>query len=106
MPKLKVKEVAAEQGKRLSALQVDTRLPMATMRRYWYGTKDGSQAGEPLNEVGLDKLAAIAAALGVKIADLIEDQKARRAAHLPQPTARRADDAGERAERPDASPLV
>jgi DNA-binding Xre family transcriptional regulator len=73
MPRLKVQEIATQKGKRLSELQIDARLPMATMRRYWYGTKDGKAVGEPLNEVGLDKLAAIAAALDVRIADLIDE---------------------------------
>jgi hypothetical protein len=76
MPKLRVHEVARAQNKRLSEVQLDARLPMATMRRYWYGTRDGKAEGEALTEVDLNKLAAIAGALGVKIADLIEEWRA------------------------------
>ena len=76
MPRLKVQEVATKQGKRLTDVQFDVRLPMATVRRYWYGTSDGKTDGKPLTEVDLNKLSAFAKALGVKIADLIEDERA------------------------------
>lgn len=81
MPRLRVQEVARSKNKRLSEVQIDARLPMATMRRYWYGTRDGKAEGEVLTEVDLTKLAAIARALGVQIADLIEEWRARQPAH-------------------------
>ncbi len=74
MARLKVREVAEAKGKRLSDVQFDARLPMATVRRYWYGTSDGKAEGKQLTEVDLTKLAAIAEALDVKVTDLIENE--------------------------------
>lgn len=76
MPRLKVREVAQAQGKTISTLQLDVRLPMATVRRYWYGTSNGKTEGKTLTEVDLTKLSVIAKALEVKIADLIEEELA------------------------------
>ncbi len=74
MAKLKVRQVAEAKGKTISDLHFDTRLSLATVRRYWYGTSDGKEAGtEKFVQVDLDKLGAIAKALGVKVVDLIEE---------------------------------
>lgn len=79
MTKLFVRERAAEQGLNLSGLQtrivtvVGKNIPLGTIRRYWYGTKDGSATGEALDMVSLSVLRDIAKALGVKASDLVND---------------------------------
>jgi len=75
MPRLKVKEVAEQQGKSISEISFDARIPLGTVRRYYYGTSEGRAAGRPLTEVDLVKLGAIAKALGVRVSDLIEDDR-------------------------------
>lgn len=71
MPKLKVQEIARERGMNLSQLQKAAQVTMPSVRRYWYNTRDGKAEGEPLKEVDLTVLGAIAAALGVDARDLI-----------------------------------
>jgi hypothetical protein len=73
MPKLKVQELARAKGFNISQLQLRTGVAMGTMRRYWYGTRDGKAEGEPLQEVDLGILAAIAKSLEVKLVDLIDE---------------------------------
>lgn len=74
MPKLRVQEIATERGMNMSQLQKKAAVTMPSVRRYWYNTRDGKVAGEPLTEVDLKVLAAIAAALGVKSRDLFTDE--------------------------------
>ncbi len=80
MTKLFVRERAVEQGLTLSGLQtqivtkVGKNIPLGTIRRYWYGTKDGSANGKPLDMVSLSVLNDIATALGVKASDLVNDE--------------------------------
>ena len=66
---------------------------MGTMRRYWYGTKNGKESGQPLTEVDLDILSKIAKALDVRLVDLIEeaDWLALRLAASQHNTSRRAE---------------
>lgn len=71
MPRLRVQEVAREQGLNLSQLQKKAGVTMPSVRRYWYNTRDGKSEGEPLKEVDLTVLAAIASALGVDAGDLL-----------------------------------
>lgn len=79
MTKLFVRERATEQGLNLSGLQtrivtvVGKNIPLGTIRRYWYSTKDGSATGEALDMVSLSILRDIAKALGVKASDLVND---------------------------------
>jgi len=79
MTKLFVREIASGQGLNLSALQAriiertGKNIPLGTIRRYWYGTKDGSSAGKPLDMVSLSVLRDIAKALGVSASDLVND---------------------------------
>jgi hypothetical protein len=49
---------------------------MPSVRRYWYNTRDGKSEGDPLKEVDLTVLSALAGALGVKSNELIEDEEA------------------------------
>lgn len=78
MPHLKVRQLAEAKGWNMSRLQKESRVTMPSVRRYWYGTKDGKAVGEPLKVVDLTVLAAIAKALGVRTAELIEDRAALR----------------------------
>jgi transcriptional regulator with XRE-family HTH domain len=73
MPKLKIQELARARGFNISQLQLKAGVAMGTMRRYWYGTRDGKTEGTPLQEVDLAILASIAQALEVKLADLIDE---------------------------------
>ena len=74
MPKLRVQEVATERGMNMSQLQKKAAVTMPSIRRYWYNTRDGKTTGQPLTEVDLKVLAAIAQALGVKSRDLLTDE--------------------------------
>jgi len=80
MTKLFVRERATEQGLNLSGLQAQVfvkagrGIPLGTLRRYWYGTKDGSATGQALDMVSLSVLRDIARALGVKASDLVNDE--------------------------------
>jgi transcriptional regulator with XRE-family HTH domain len=74
MPRLKVRELAEAQGLNMSQLQRKSGVTMPSVRRYWYNTRDGKSEGEPIHEVDLTVLAAIAAALGVKSRDLFTDE--------------------------------
>jgi transcriptional regulator with XRE-family HTH domain len=74
MPKLRVQEIATERGLNMSQLQKKAAVTMPSIRRYWYNTRDGKAIGEPLTEIDLKVLAAIAGALGVKSRDLFTDE--------------------------------
>lgn len=73
MPKLKVQELARDKGYNISQLQLKTGVAMGTMRRYWYGTRDGKASGPALQEVDLAILASIAKALETRLVDLIDE---------------------------------
>lgn len=72
MLRLKVREVAEAQNLNLSQLQRRSGVTMPSVRRYWYNTRDGKSEGEPLLEVNLTVLEAIADALKVDVTQLIE----------------------------------
>lgn len=74
MPQLKVRELAEAQNLNMSQLQRKSGVTMPSVRRYWYNTRDGKSEGEPLIEVNLAVLAAIAHALGVKTRDLFSEE--------------------------------
>ena len=73
MARLKVRQIAQEQGLNLSQLQKKAGVTMPSVRRYWYNTRDGKSVGEPLKEVDLSVLGALAKALGVEANQLIEN---------------------------------
>jgi hypothetical protein len=75
MPQLRVRALAEAKGWNISQLQKESRVTMPSVRRYWYGTKDGKAVGEALKVVDLTVLASIARALGVRTAELIEDDR-------------------------------
>lgn len=71
MARLRVRELAEKQGHTMSSLQRDSRQTMNLIRRYWYNTADGKEEGQPLVEVRLKALDAIADVLKVDPGDLI-----------------------------------
>lgn len=70
MARLRVREFAEARGLSKARLQIKAGISMGSVRRYWYGTRDGAAAGEPLQEVDLIVLQALARALDVEISDL------------------------------------
>jgi transcriptional regulator with XRE-family HTH domain len=70
MVKLRVRELAEARGLNMARLQIKAGVGMPSVRRYWYGTRDGSATGEPLKEVDLAVLQALAQALEVEARDL------------------------------------
>ncbi len=74
MPSLKIRELAEAQGMNISQLQRRADITMNTARRYWYNTRNGKADGDPLEELNLPVLQAIAGVLGVKVRDLIGDE--------------------------------
>lgn len=73
MLRLRIKELAEARGWNISRLQIESRLSMGTIRRYWYSTADGSDDGEKLKRIDFDILEAIAKAMGIRSIDLIEE---------------------------------
>ena len=84
MPKLMVRDVAGDAWTltrlhtALLALQAprprqkDETLALGTVRRYWYGTRDGTLHGAPLRLVDVVLLRDIAEVLGVSPESLID----------------------------------
>jgi len=70
MANLRVRELAELRGLNMSRLQMKAGVSMPSVRRYWYGTRDGSAHGEPLKEVDLGVLQSLARALGVAVSEL------------------------------------
>jgi hypothetical protein len=64
----------------ISRLHFAAGISMGAARRYWYGTKDGTEEGEPMTVVDLPTIAKVASAIGVPWKELVEDRLARRAA--------------------------
>jgi DNA-binding Xre family transcriptional regulator len=70
---LRVKEVAQQQGLRLSQIQREARLSITTARRYWYNSRSGlARDAGTLSEINLATLGAIAVLLKVKPGELLE----------------------------------
>jgi transcriptional regulator with XRE-family HTH domain len=70
LARLRVREIAEARGLNMSRLQRQSGVTMPSVRRYWYNTRDGKSIGEPLREVDLVVLEAIARVLGVGVRDL------------------------------------
>lgn len=64
----------------ISRLHFAAEISMGAARRYWYGTKDGTEDGEPMTVVDLPTIVKVAQALGVPWKDLVEDRLAHRSA--------------------------
>jgi hypothetical protein len=74
MPRLRVRELAEAHDLNISQLQRKADITMGTARRYWYGTRDGKAEGEPLEELNLPVMRAIARLLEVKVRDLLSEE--------------------------------
>lgn len=70
--RLKVREFAEKKGLSLAVFQRDAKLPVSTARRYWYGTTDGREAGERMEQLNLDTLYQISQFLNVEPGELLE----------------------------------
>lgn len=81
MARLKVQEVAKERNLNLSQLQMQVSnrmgrvVPLGTIRRYWYSTKDGKADGKPIELVDVYLLGTIARALGVPVSSLLNEEE-------------------------------
>jgi len=64
----------------ISKLHFAAGISMGAARRYWYGTKDGTEDGEPMLVVDLPTIEKVAKAIGVPWKELVEDRLARRPA--------------------------
>jgi len=72
MARLRIRELAEARDLNMYKLSRESKLTINMVRRYWYNTADGKEAGPPLAEVRLNALDALAAVLGVEPGDLIE----------------------------------
>lgn len=75
MARLRIRELAEAAGLNISQLQRKADITMGTARRYWYNTRDGKTEGDPLEELNLPVLHAIAKVLGVKVKDLLSEEE-------------------------------
>ena len=64
----------------ISKLHFAAEISMGAARRYWYGTKDGTEDGEPMTMVDLPTIEKVAKAIGVPWKELVEDRHTRRVA--------------------------
>src|SRR6266508_3175104 len=83
MPRVKpVRDVALarDPDMSISKLHFAAGISMGAARRYWYGTKDGTEEGEPMTVVDLSTIDKVARAVGVSWKELVEDRLARRTA--------------------------
>ena len=81
MARLRVQDTATARGLNLSQLHAavnkrrEQPVAMGTLRRYWYSTKDGLARGEPIELVDVHLLGTIARALGVPVAELLNEDE-------------------------------
>jgi hypothetical protein len=57
----------------ISKLHFAAEISMGAARRYWYGTRDGTEDGEPMTVVDLPTIDKVAKAIGVHWKELVED---------------------------------
>jgi hypothetical protein len=69
--RLRVRELAEARGLNLARFQREAQLPVATARRFFYGTSDGSVDGPPLKHISLEVLDQIARYFDVPPGDLL-----------------------------------
>ena len=62
----------------ISKLHFAAGISMGAARRYWYGTRDGTEEGEPMTVVDLPTIVKVAHAVGVSWKELVEDRTALR----------------------------
>ena len=58
----------------ISRLHFAAGISMGAARRYWYGTKDGTEEGEPMTVIDLPTIVKVAKALGLSWKELVEDR--------------------------------
>ena len=75
MARLRIREIAEEQGLNMSQLQRQSGMTMGVVRRYWYNTANGLAEGEPLEMVSLAYINKLAEVLKVEPGDLLGDQE-------------------------------
>jgi hypothetical protein len=76
MPRVKpLKDVALARDPlmSISKLHFLAGISMGAARRYWYGTRDGTEDGEPMVVVDLPTIDKVARAIGVSWKELVED---------------------------------
>jgi hypothetical protein len=69
----RVRQVAEAKGVKMSALQRTSGISMTSMRNLWFSTNDGTPDGEPLRQIHLPSLYAVARILGVRPLELLEE---------------------------------
>lgn len=75
MARIRLRELAENKGLSISRLQIESRLSMGTVRRYWYNTTDGSEHGSRLKMINLDVLDTFARVLNTTPDSLISPDK-------------------------------
>ncbi len=75
MARLRVREIAEEQGLNMSQLQRQSGMTMGVVRRYWYNTANGLAEGDLLEMVSLAYINRLAEVLRVEPGDLLGDQE-------------------------------
>ena len=83
MPRVKpVRDVALARDPEMSIskLHFAAGISMGAARRYWYGTKDGTEEGQPMTVVDLPTIDKVAKAVGVSWKELVDDRLTRRTA--------------------------
>ena len=66
MIKLRVAQLAKLRGLNMNRVALRSGIPTGTIRRYWYGTRDGRKDGDPILEVRMDFLEKLANLLEIK----------------------------------------
>jgi hypothetical protein len=95
MPRVKpIRDIALarDPDMSISKLHFAAGISMGSARRYWYGTRDGSEDGEPMTVVDLPTINKVAKAIGVPWKELVEDRLARLLASAQPLTTSRAED--------------
>lgn len=74
MAHLRIKELAEARGLNLTTVQRETKIPVSTVRRYWYSSRTGRSCDAgTLREVNLKALSTIATLLDVRPGDLLSE---------------------------------
>lgn len=66
--------LAHDEEMSISKLHFAAEISMGAARRYWYGTRDGTEDGEPMTVVDLQTIVKVAQAVGVPWKELVEDR--------------------------------
>ena len=74
MVQLTVKDLAEARGLNQSKLSRKADIPLSTVRRLWFGTRDGREKGQPLKHISLEVLETAARFFGVEPGELLRSQ--------------------------------